>query len=1495
MFNRIIFIFIMAITISCQKNTSQEINNSIENTSDEQFLILDKNKDTSTIATESINLGLVSSTTPLSPNKTITVTNQSTANITFNFSDLESKLLLNQRFSIISNACKIAGSLKSGKSCSIIFALTYQPTEDYSEVISSQIVPYPNNLLYSKINLSGNISLPPALRQINTVFEITPVASQNYLLSPQKLIQTNTFTLTNISSKTIALATNAPLIILPAGNGGVISRNGCIAGSTPVLLKINAFCTFDIKYEYDAAPAKASFIDPLTLSSTNPKIDASSYSLPINVVNNTPSLTPPNILQFSQSKIITVLTNGVSLTKLTITNISGKNGIPSATTNPTLLTIPDPFLLGTTNCGSILKPANSCEYNLKIDPTKTVNMIFVERIINTIGSAGFIYAGNSAPVISENRIACIVGYAPSIDGLSCIVSNEPVLKNITINKKIGSQILNNGTATAASDGSLKILNTITSTMIKNDACLKSSATCSTSFMSTDISNNVNLYLQYMADQSAISPGYRFKNFDNNGVIVPSPIGNGNQLELKTLAVQDYTLNITYEPICTVSASQVATVLAPGVIQSNVIDYKLNPVGSQCIIKSCNIGYSVDLGGLNCVQDVVSNRTLIIKKMPLNLALKADAGYLITKVPALPISGSVLKSEGSKSILVEDGSSVVINNSMIDPGYKIKSIYSELPSMACLTAVSNDSCTINSISANETVIVEVEPIDITLNLAVNIVGATTESAINIPDLTKIHVDSIADINTVLNDSKVLPACIDGSGSMANGSCAKQSDIYEFVNWTYSSGIIPAVNPNIAAQSIGFDASSLVVTATANYRLKNTLYNDLVLNNKYEIYPFGTTGTQFDLDSQYYFPTKREQNPNGSISGYFITSIKKGSAQSEVLSSITVICLNSSNVPTKYYGNTSLTSFGGTLLSGITHIATMSDSADLKACNQIVSIFPESADDTIRSDSFVITTKMTSSLIDPQTSQPFELIQTLNMNINSNNDILPNVSFKDNLTNNQIINNHFSARPKNLRTMNSINLTALYGGTNVGLVSNIEEGHRPEMFIVPAIADNTNVKIDMNVSSLEAAHSNKQYSGSIRVMDQRNTSCRYVNNQSMVLGDVSNYSTNYIVRTARANVIQDAGACPTIDTGFTSPLLPERYDFIGNDNFTCDANEYCFDNNSARTYLIRAKALSSDREATFVSQVMRVETELSGSNPKLAIATTVKDSTGSMVADSGNKVKKNDPVNFTAVNENGAGLIENCGAGNADCQFKITVFKETENNLTWTDFDFFNKNIVFETSLSSNVTHSFTPTATGVYNVLMISYNTVSKRTARSLTSISVQNNYHDADGMAALVYLVETLPANQGYKIYLDNDYSDPLNYSNADVGFWGFSLSKLTALDKTTAIRYFSDQYAPEVVLVGAKVAIIQLPNVNTTEYESLVKMHYKNPGATSANDDSAFYQFIKIHKCSNASTPIYDPNTATCVANPCGAGTIAIASPGSLAGQVSEVLSLGSGGFECQ
>jgi hypothetical protein len=396
-----ILLNIFLILVSCSKK--EQTNNQSEIIKTESAnIVLDATKRASQNAAEMFDLGTVSTGKVLK--KTFSISNTTGTNLTLNFIDLQNQLLTNTRFSVnMATATPCSSTLKVNKTCSFDVSLNYVIGEEYIP-LTTNILANETNPEFGKILLSGTKAQDLSSQiQLANVLSLSKIADSLTIKTGSSA--TKRFYIGNIGSTIL----KTPQPIAPAN--GVISLNSCTNTSS---LKLNGTCFFEVTYQFDQT--KPLINDQITFSSPDPLVNTANVSISLTVVNQ-PIVTPITSAVVTTVGSLANLADSSTKMRIYISN-NGGSSIDTAT-----MTIPDPFMIDSSSCSSLLKINKTCFVDLKLDPSKTSNMTSVLSAGSISGIPFNIQAGDK----NQTQTSCVSGY--HVDAGLCIVdvSSVPTL------------------------------------------------------------------------------------------------------------------------------------------------------------------------------------------------------------------------------------------------------------------------------------------------------------------------------------------------------------------------------------------------------------------------------------------------------------------------------------------------------------------------------------------------------------------------------------------------------------------------------------------------------------------------------------------------------------------------------------------------------------------------------------------------------------------------------------------------------------------------------------------------------------------------------------------------------------------------------------------------------------------------------------------------------------------------------------------------------------
>lgn len=414
---------------SCSKSPSQSQSAAPSNSQSEEIvlnevnIVLDAAKKTAQNAAEAYDLGIVSSGQVKKSRYYISNTTGSNINLTF--TDLMAQVAQNSRFTIANNSC--SSILKNLKTCYFDISLNYVTTisaEDYQVPLITTIVAGAANPEFGKILFSG-LKATDVTSQTALLSVLRPDRLSEAFIVPANQSVTKRFYLSNIGTKAITTPSiNAP-------TNGVISLNTCSALPS---LKIAGTCYFDLTYSSDLAVGQENYNSAITFSSTDPLLDPTGLQIAVSITNQ-PVIVPAISVSFNQVGTIKNLATQTDSSRIYIAN-TGSNDIDTST-----IVLPSQYVISGTSCATPLKIGKSCFYDLKIDPTKTENMISLVSTVTIGSSSTQIKSG----VMSNIATTCSSGFNPINN--SCISNFTPSVTRVTLN---GGQISIEGSGLAGS-------------------------------------------------------------------------------------------------------------------------------------------------------------------------------------------------------------------------------------------------------------------------------------------------------------------------------------------------------------------------------------------------------------------------------------------------------------------------------------------------------------------------------------------------------------------------------------------------------------------------------------------------------------------------------------------------------------------------------------------------------------------------------------------------------------------------------------------------------------------------------------------------------------------------------------------------------------------------------------------------------------------------------------------------------------------------------------
>jgi hypothetical protein len=391
-------------------------------------IVLDATKKTAQNAAEAYDLGIVSAGQVKTSRYYISNTTGSNINLTF--TDLMAQVAQNSRFSVANNTC--SSILKNLKTCYFDISLNYVSTmsaEDYQVPLITTIVSGASNPEFGKILFSG-LKATDVTSQTALLSVLRPDRLSESFIVPANQSVTKRFYLSNISTKAITTPSiNAPL-------NGVISANTCATTST---LKIAGTCYFELTYTSDLSAGKENYNSAITFSSSDATLDPKGLEIAVSVTNQ-PVVVPAVSVSFSQVGTITNLTTDTESTRIYVSN-TGTSDLDTSS-----VVIPEQYVVSGTSCTSSLKSGKSCFYDLKIDTTKTTNMVSLVATVSIGSSSTQVKSG----VTTNTATTCAAGFS-SVNNV-CISSFAPNVTKVTLD---GGKIKLEGSGLAGST-SLKI-------------------------------------------------------------------------------------------------------------------------------------------------------------------------------------------------------------------------------------------------------------------------------------------------------------------------------------------------------------------------------------------------------------------------------------------------------------------------------------------------------------------------------------------------------------------------------------------------------------------------------------------------------------------------------------------------------------------------------------------------------------------------------------------------------------------------------------------------------------------------------------------------------------------------------------------------------------------------------------------------------------------------------------------------------------------------------
>jgi hypothetical protein len=323
----------------------------------------------------------------------LTLKNSLTKNVSLNLNDLYSKFATTTRWSVPMNAAgsrstSCGASLLPNQTCYVDIQLNYVISEDYSQPVEVNLLANESNPQFGKVLFTGTKALDSVVNSIPliNVMKLSAIAD-NYLLKVGKSL-TKRFYLGNVSAKSLIIPTiNAPAT-------GSISKNTCTSGSN---LLPSKSCYFEITYNHDGSSNVLQ--ESVSFISQSSALNVAGLEIRLSVINQ-PAIIPIESMSVAQVGGIYDLSSTTQSTRLYVTNTG------SGSSDLTKMTIPAQFVVASTSCSPSQSVGSTCFYDLKIDPTKTPNMVSLQAPVTFGNTVVQIGAGK----IGEASTACAPSY-----------------------------------------------------------------------------------------------------------------------------------------------------------------------------------------------------------------------------------------------------------------------------------------------------------------------------------------------------------------------------------------------------------------------------------------------------------------------------------------------------------------------------------------------------------------------------------------------------------------------------------------------------------------------------------------------------------------------------------------------------------------------------------------------------------------------------------------------------------------------------------------------------------------------------------------------------------------------------------------------------------------------------------------------------------------------------------------------------------------------------